>query len=101
VFRIFALAAPRDGTAADQAALERYYRARDKLALELTDADGRRVGANAIHIADYTIEEGPQAIAIDVLIKDDEYWARRIHDATSGRAGSNGASNGGAPGFIH
>jgi hypothetical protein len=107
VFRIFAQAAPRDGTPQDPKALERYYRARDILALELTEPDGRRVHTTSVHIADYSVEDGPEAMEIDVLIKDDDYWARRTPDAAAGeghstRARSNGAgSNGGAPGITH
>ncbi len=76
VFRLFAQAVPLDG-AKDNALLERYYSARDKLDLELVDANGRAIRASTIHIADYTIEEGPKAISLDVLISDDEYWAER------------------------
>ena len=78
VFRIFALAAPRDGSPTDREALERYYSARDALPLELVDANGEPIKTTSVHIADYTIEEGSTAIAIDVLIKDDRYWQRRV-----------------------
>ncbi|HEY4216501.1 MAG TPA: hypothetical protein VGM67_05155 [Gemmatimonadaceae bacterium] len=77
VFRIFALAVPRDGSPKDPDALERYYSARDALALELVDGNGEPVTTSSVHIADYTIEEGSAAIAIDVLIKDERYWQRR------------------------
>jgi hypothetical protein len=40
-------------------------------------ADGSAIRTSAIHIADYTIEEGPTAIALDVLIPDDTYWSER------------------------
>src|SRR5262249_27043627 len=72
VFRLYAQAVPRDGTQ-DKTLLERYYRARDALALELVDAGGHAIKTSAIHIADYTIEEGPSAIALDVLVSDDAY----------------------------
>lgn len=77
VFRLFAQAVPREG-AKDTSLLERYYSARDALNLELVDASGRAIRTSAIHIADYTIEEGPSAIALDVLIRDDEYWSLRV-----------------------
>jgi hypothetical protein len=76
VFRLFAQAVPRDGEK-DAKLLERYYAARDALKLELTDADGRVIRTSTIHIADYTIEEGPKAIELDVLIRDDGYWSMR------------------------
>jgi hypothetical protein len=77
VFRIFAQAAPRDGSSRDEAGLERYYKARDAMGLELVDASGHQIRTSAIHIADYTVEEGTGALELDVLISDDLYWARR------------------------
>jgi hypothetical protein len=76
VFRLFAQAVPRDGTQ-DKTLLERYYSARDALKLELVAADGSLIRTSGIHIADYTVEEGPAAIALDVLIPDEHYWAER------------------------
>jgi hypothetical protein len=76
VFRLFAQAVPRDGSQ-DRVLLERYYKARDALKLELTGADGAPIRTSGIHIADYTVEEGPAAIALDVLIKDERYWDTR------------------------
>ena len=77
VFRLFARAVPQDGSPRDHALLERYYGARDALNLELQDDAGHTSGTSAIHIVDYTVESGSSAIALDVLIKDDAYWARR------------------------
>ncbi len=77
VFRLFAHAVPRDGSAKDAALLERYYKSRDALALGLEDAAGRAIKTSAIHIADYSIEEGETAIQLDVLISDEQYWQRR------------------------
>ena len=77
VFRLFSQAVPRDNSSRDQALLDRYYKARDALKLELVDAGGTVIPTSAIHIADYSVEEGPTAIALDVLINDEGYWARR------------------------
>lgn len=77
VFRLFSEAVARTGETLDAAKLDRYYKARDALRLELTDAAGAPIRASAIHIADYTAESGPGAIAVDVLISDERYWARR------------------------
>jgi hypothetical protein len=71
VFRLFAQAVQ------DAEKLERYYKARDALSLELTDASGAKIPASVIHIADFTVEDGPSAIQLDVLIPDETYWARR------------------------
>lgn len=76
VFRLFAEAVPRTGDR-DEAKLRRYYKAREALGLELLDATGIVVPTSAIHIADYAIEEGDGARELDVLIADEEYWARR------------------------
>ena len=77
VFRLFAEAVPASGDTRDGEKLERYYQSRDALALELFDFTGRRVPTSAIHIADYTQENGPAACELDVLIADEEYWRRR------------------------
>lgn len=74
VFRIYSHAVPLDGWHRDQVGLERYYKARDALKLELVDANGRVIKTSTIHIEDYTVEAGPSAIRLDVLIKDPEYW---------------------------
>jgi hypothetical protein len=80
VFQLFAIAIPRGGSKStkDDALLERYYKARDALRLDLCDAHGRGIRTSAIHIADYTIEEGSDALELDVLISDDSYWRRRL-----------------------
>ena len=89
VFRLFAHAVPRDGTQ-DKALLERYYSARDALKLELIAADGSAIKASAIHIEDYTIEEGPSAIEVDVLVNDESYWKERA----LGWSAANGSADG-------
>lgn len=78
VFRLFARAVPEDGSARDQALLGRYYKARDALQFELQDASGRAIRTSAVHIVDYTIESGPTALQLDVLISDEAYWGQRV-----------------------
>ena len=78
IFRLFAEATPMPGgEPLDQIKVERYMEARDKLPLELVDDRGRRIETAGIHIADYSVERGPGAISLDVLIKDDAYWRAR------------------------
>lgn len=78
VFRLFVEAVPvPDGAVRDDAKLERYHQSRDALNLRLEDADGTVVGTSAIHIADYARERGAAARRLEVLIRDDGYWARR------------------------
>jgi hypothetical protein len=78
IFRLFAQAVPRDGSPKDDAMLARYHKSRDALALELQDAEGNVIPTSAVHIADYAEEDGLAALKLDVLIKDEAYWARRI-----------------------
>jgi hypothetical protein len=76
VFQLFSEAVPmRGGEPRHQDKLARYHAARDKLGLELVDADGKRIDTSVIHIADYPAAKG--GIELDVLIKDDGYWTRR------------------------
>jgi len=77
VFRLFAQAVPRDGSAKNSELLERYYSARDALHLQLEDPNGRVIKTSAIHIVDYTVEEGSSALELDVLISEDAYWKQR------------------------
>jgi hypothetical protein len=77
VFRLFAQAIPRDGSAKNAEMLERYYSARDALHLQLEDPNGRVIKTSTIHIADYTVEEGSDALVLDILISEDAYWRQR------------------------
>jgi hypothetical protein len=77
VFRLFAQAIPRDGSAKNTEMLERYYSARDALHLQLEDPNGRVIKTSTIHIADYTVEEGSDALVLDILISEDAYWKQR------------------------
>lgn len=75
VFRLFAEATPMPGGEPfDQVKLARYIAARDALGLQLVDATGRPIETSVIHIADYTVERGPGAISLDVLVTDEQYW---------------------------
>ena len=78
VFRLFSEATPMPGGEPfDQIKLAQYYAARDKLPLELVDDRGRTIRTAAIHIADYSAQRGPEAMSLDVLVKDADYWASR------------------------
>ena len=80
MFQLYATAVSRDGETTDAELLERYYKARDALNLELVDGTGRRIETSAIHIADYTSAKRDRADApeLDVLISDASYWDRRL-----------------------
>ncbi len=76
IFRLFREAVPmRGGEPRDQEKLARYHAARDKLGLSLTDGAGNAITTSVIHIADYSDERQGQAMELDVLISDAEYWA--------------------------
>lgn len=78
VFRLFARAVSRDGTTHDPDLLERYYKARDQLRLELVDGDGNAIATTTIHIVDYSTGDGrAEGVQLDVLISDAAYWERR------------------------
>src|SRR3954471_9411360 len=69
IFRLFSEAVPMPGgEPRDREKLERYHAARDRLGLELVDAEGRVVRTSAIHIADYTAERGKEALELEVLV---------------------------------
>jgi hypothetical protein len=77
VFRLYAEAVPRaDVASRDETKLERYYKSRDALQLELFDPTGRRIPTSTIHIADYSAD-GDADCELDVLIADAAYWERR------------------------
>jgi hypothetical protein len=77
VFRLFSEAVPsRGGEPRDREKLARYHAARDRLGLVLVDATGRELHTSAIHIADYTAEQGSDALELEVLVSDDAFWAR-------------------------
>ncbi len=76
IFQLFREAVPmKGGEAFDEIKLERYQNARDKLGLQLVDANGRVLKTSAIHIADYPPEKG--GMELDVLISESAYWEER------------------------
>ena len=76
VFRLFTEAVPmRGGEPRDEDKLARYHAARDKLGLELVDASGRTIGTSAIHISDYTHKQGNDALELEVLVSEDDFWS--------------------------
>ena len=81
VFRLFARAVSHDGSRRDDDMLARYHDARDALDLQLEDTSGKRIRTSTIHIADYTVEAGDNAIELDVLIRDEAYWQARLASA--------------------
>lgn len=75
IFRLFTEAVPmRGGEPRDREKLARYQAARDKLGLELVNAEGRMIETTTIHIADYTEKQGRDAMELDVLVPDEEFW---------------------------
>jgi len=74
VFRLYAEASPETAGGRDEESLERYYRARDALGLELVDPQGRLVPTSAIDISDYSREAGTEAYEVFVYLADPTGW---------------------------
>ena len=75
IFHLFTEAVPLPGgEPRDEDKLARYLDARDKLGLVLVDAAGRTIGTSAIHIADYSENRGRDAIELEVLVSEGEFW---------------------------
>jgi hypothetical protein len=78
VFHLFTEAVPLPGgEPMDEEKLERYHAARDKLGLVLEDASGRAIATSAIHIADHTARNGEAALELEVLVRDERFWAAK------------------------
>jgi hypothetical protein len=81
IFRLFIEAVPMPGgEPMDEEKLERYHAARDKLGLQLVDAEGQAIATSAIHIADYSKGDkgdGAGKLELEVLISDPRYWSSR------------------------
>ena len=77
VFRLYTEAVPAPGApVASQEKLDRYYRSRDALGLQLEDDTGRTVPTSAIHIEDYS-DRRDGGIHLEVLVTDRGYWKHR------------------------
>jgi hypothetical protein len=75
VFRLFVDSNAESSAApTDEQMLARYYAARETLGLRLLDPRGREIGTKAIHIVDYSVELGPDALEIEVAIDDPAFW---------------------------
>ena len=74
VFGLYAEAVPeRPGKVTDPKKLERYYRARDALGLELMDQDGRTVGDTTLHVYQRTVSR-QKRLEIEVRTSDHLFW---------------------------
>ena len=79
VFRLYADAVPETpGAVANPEKLQRYYKARDALQLELIDPDGRIVSGTTVHV--YERGGRDDALELEVHIADSAFWR-----ATTGR----------------
>jgi hypothetical protein len=75
VFRLFAEATPEtSASATDGEKLARYYAARDALGLQLAEPTGRLLRTDTIHIADYSVEAGPDAMEVEVVLSDPTFF---------------------------
>ena len=78
IFRLWSEAMPREpGAERDDARLARFESARARLGLELFDARGGRYDVRAIHIADYSEEDGAEALELSVVSDDPRFWNDR------------------------
>lgn len=76
VFRLYAEAVPDpDAPPVDDEKLERFRAAAGRLGLELFDREGRRVETSSIHVFDYVVERGSDALVLEVVIEDEAFWA--------------------------
>jgi hypothetical protein len=78
VFRLYADAI-RDTSAqpTDQASLERYYRERDALGLELVDETGGVIPTSSIHVHDYSVEAPGEPLELEAHVEGKDFWQRR------------------------
>jgi hypothetical protein len=75
IFRLFAEATPETSASpTDEEKLARYYAGRDALGLTLLDSVGREIYTDSIHIADYTVEEGPEALEVEIVLRDPSFF---------------------------
>jgi hypothetical protein len=75
IFRLFVESnAESSADFTDEDKLARYYAARDELHLRLLDPRGREINTESIEIRDYSVEQGPEAMEIEVAISDPAFW---------------------------
>jgi hypothetical protein len=75
IFRLFVTSnAESSAQPTDEQMLARYYAAREALGLRLLDPRGREIGTRSIHIVDYSVELGADALEIEVAIDDPVFW---------------------------
>ncbi len=84
VFRLYADAVPETpGAVADAEKLQRYYKARDALQLEVIDPDGNVIPETTVHV--YERAGGDDALELEVHIADAGFWRARTDDGASAR----------------
>ncbi len=76
VFRLYAEAVPKTpGRVNDPEKLQRYYRARDALGLQLLDPDGRTVEDVTVHVYQRVRDRNEAGgLEIEVRISDPVFW---------------------------
>ena len=83
IFRLFTEAEGNIASASrDETKLARYYAARDRLGLTLHDPDGGVIPVRFIHIVDYTEEEGPAALELQVAVDSPVAWQALVGSKT-------------------
>ena len=84
VFRLYADAIPETpGAVADPEKLQRYYKARDALQLQVIDPDGNVVPETTVHV--YERAGSDDALELEVHIADVGFWRTKTDDGTSAR----------------
>ncbi len=78
VFGLYAEAVPeRPGKVTDPEKLQRYYRARDALGLELMDQDGRTTVDTTVHVYQRKVSR-QERLEIEVRTPDPVFWRRAV-----------------------
>ncbi len=84
VFRLYADAVPETpGAVADPEKLQRYYKARDALQLEVIDPDGNVVPETTVHVYERAGSDDP--LELEVHIADAGFWRAKTDDGESAR----------------
>ena len=83
VFRLYADAVPETpGAVADPEKLQRYYKARDALQLEVIDPGGNVVPETTVHV--YERAGGKDTLELEVLVADVAFWRAKTDDGSAG-----------------